>query len=256
MTQPGSERRVALVTGGSRGIGRAIAVALARDGYRVALNYRTRADEAAQVVNAIAAAGGEARAFAADLAVAGDCRSLIAQTLGALQRIDVLVNNAGIALHGVRLADIPAGDWERVLRVNVDAPFHLVQAVLPHMRARGSGHIVNLSSNVTNRVPAGGGVYAVSKAALEAFTRILAKEEGANGIRVNAVGPGPIRTDMLAEAMQRMGPERAEAFIRSVPMGRMGEPEEIAAMVAFLVSDAASYVTGQVIFVNGGGPGN
>jgi len=128
--------------------------------------------------------------------------------------------------------------------------------VLPHMRARGSGHVVNLSSNVTNRVPAGGGVYAVSKAALEAFTRILAKEEGANGIRVNAVGPGPIRTDMLAEAMQRMGPERADAFIRSVPLGRMGEPEEIAAMVAFLVSDAASYVTGQVIFVNGGGPGN
>ena len=98
------------------------------------------------------------------------------------------------------------------------------------------------------------GVYAVSKAALEAFTRILAREEGPNSIRVVTVGPGPIRTDMLAESLQKMGAERADAFIRSVPLGRMGEPEKIAAMVSFLVSDAASYLTGQVIFVNGGGP--
>jgi 3-oxoacyl-[acyl-carrier protein] reductase len=248
------ERRVALVTGGSRGIGRAIALALARTGHTIALNYRARADEAAQAIAEIEGAGGAARAFAADVAAASECRRLVSDVLQGMRRIDVLVNNAGIALPGVRMADIAAQDWERVLRVNVDAPFHLVQSVLPHMRARGSGSIVNLSSNVTNRMPVAGGVYAVSKAALEAFTRILAREEGANGIRVNAVGPGPIRTEMLAESLQKMGPERAEAFVRSVPLGRMGEPEEIAAMVAFLVSDSASYVTGQVIFVNGGGP--
>ena len=254
MAAAAGERRVALVTGGSRGIGRAIALALAREGYSIALNYRARSDEATQAVGEIERAGGEGRAFAADLGESSQCRGLVDTVLQAMRRVDVLVNNAGIALPGLRIADIAAHDWERVLRVNVDAPFHLVQAVLPHMRARGSGHIVNLSSNVTNRVPVAGGVYAVSKAALEAFTRILAKEEGANGIRVNAVGPGPIRTEMLAESFEKMGRERADAFVRSVPLGRMGEPEEIAAMVAFLVSDAASYVTGQVIFVNGGGP--
>jgi NAD(P)-dependent dehydrogenase (short-subunit alcohol dehydrogenase family) len=139
--------------------------------------------------------------------------------------------------------------------VNLDGPFHMIQAVLPHMRLRGRGNIVNLSSNVTNRFPAQYGVYTVSKAGLEALTRILAKEEGRHGIRVNAVGPGPIRTDMLEESLARMGAERAEAFIKSVPLGRKGEPEEIAEAVAFLVSGAASYMTGQVVFVNGGGPG-
>jgi NAD(P)-dependent dehydrogenase (short-subunit alcohol dehydrogenase family) len=139
--------------------------------------------------------------------------------------------------------------------VNLTGPFSLIQAVLPHMRARRSGVIVNISSNVTQRLPATYGPYTVSKCGLEALTRILAKEEGANGIRVNAIAPGPIATDMLQESLVDMGPERAEAFIRSVPLQRLGRPEEIASAVRFLVSEAASYVTGQVIFVNGGGPG-
>jgi NAD(P)-dependent dehydrogenase (short-subunit alcohol dehydrogenase family) len=123
------------------------------------------------------------------------------------------------------------------------------------MRERRRGHIVNLSSNVTQRFPAGSGPYTVSKCGLEALTRILAKEEGPNGIRINAVAPGPIQTEMMAASLAAMGPERAEAFVRSVPLGRQGRPEEIAAVVRFLVSDAASYLTGQVIYVNGGGPG-
>jgi NAD(P)-dependent dehydrogenase (short-subunit alcohol dehydrogenase family) len=150
---------------------------------------------------------------------------------------------------------MPAQEWERILRVNLSGPFHLIQAVLPGMRERRTGHIINLSSNVTGRMPAGYGAYTVSKSALETLTRILSKEEGANGIRVNAVAPGPIRTDMLRESLEVMGAERAEAFVRSVPLGRTGEPREIAAAVAFLVSDAASYITGQVLYVNGGGPG-
>lgn len=246
---------VAIVTGGSRGIGRAIVETLAKRGYRVMFTFASREADAHAVEASVTAAGGEARKFRADVADAQAARAVVRATLDVFGAVDVLVNNAGTHLPGVALADTPAAEWNRVLRINLDGPFHMVQAVLPHMRARKRGNIVNLSSNVTNRFPAQNGVYTVSKAGLEAFTKILSKEEGPNGIRVNAIGPGPIRTDMLEEAMNRIGPERADAFIRSVPLGRKGEPQEIAEAVAFLVSDAASYMTGQVMFVNGGGPG-
>jgi NAD(P)-dependent dehydrogenase (short-subunit alcohol dehydrogenase family) len=250
----GHKPRVALVTGGSRGIGRAIVEALAASGLRVAFSYRERQEEAEQAVAHLSAGGHDALAIRADVGRPADCRALVDTALNACGRIDVLVNNAAVAISGVTLVDTPADEWQRILAVNLDGPFHLIQAVLPHMRARGSGHIVNLSSNATQRMPAGFAAYTVSKSALEALTRVLAKEEGPHGIRVNAVGPGPIRTEMLAGSLQRMGAERAQAFIKSVPLGRAGEPAEIAAMVSFLVSDAASYVTGQVVFVNGGGP--
>ena len=249
------ENRVAVVTGGSRGIGRAIALALAASGHKVVLSYRERKEEAQAVLEKIRGGGGDARCVRADVAQAADCRALVQAALDAYGQIDVLINNAGTHLPGVKLADTPVEEWRRILDVNLSGPFHLCQAVLPHMRSRRRGHIVNVSSNVTLRMPAGYGVYTVSKVGLEAFTRILAKEEGVNGIRVNAVAPGPIRTEMLAESLDLMGRGRADAFLKSVPLGRAGEPEEIAAMVAFLVSDAASYVTAQVVYVNGGGPG-
>ena len=248
-------KHVAIVTGGSRGIGRAIAMALAASGQRVVLSFREREPEAQAVVDKIHNAGGDGRCVRADVAQPAQCRALVEAALDAYGRIDVLVNNAGTHLPGVNLGDIRTEEWQRILDVNLSGPFHLTQAVLPHMRERRSGHIINLSSNVTQRMPAGAGAYTVSKIGLEAFTRILAKEEGPNGIRVNAVAPGPIRTDMLAESFEVMGRERADAFVRSVPLRRTGEPEEIAAVVAFLVSDAAGYVTAQVIYVNGGGPG-
>jgi len=246
---------VALVTGGSRGIGRAIVELLAARGYRVMFTYASRAADAATVEAAIHKTGAQASSMRADVAEVQSAKNVVQSTLAKFGRIDVLVNNAGTHLPDVAIADTSAEEWDRVLQTNLYGPFHMVQAVLPHMRARKSGNIVNLSSNITNRFPARNAAYTVSKVGLEAFTRILSKEEGQNGIRVNAVGPGPIRTDMLEETMVKIGPERADAFIKSVPLGRKGEPREIAEAVAFLVSDAASYMTGQIVFVNGGGPG-
>ncbi|HEX4986725.1 MAG TPA: 3-oxoacyl-ACP reductase family protein [Burkholderiales bacterium] len=250
------DARVALVTGGSRGLGRAIVEKLAADGYRVLFTFAASASGAAGVEAAVRVAGGQARSVKADVAERGSAAAVVQEALRAFGRIDVLVNNAGTHLPGVTIADTSFEEFDRVLRVNLYGTFNMVQAVLPHMRGRGGGNIVNLSSNITSRMPAQNCAYTVSKVGVEAITRILSKEEGRNGIRVNAVAPGPIRTDMLEETMVKIGPERAEAFIRSVPMGRKGEPREIADAVAWLVSDAASYVTGQVVFVNGGGPGN
>jgi 3-oxoacyl-[acyl-carrier protein] reductase len=247
--------KVALVTGGSRGIGRAIVEALAGRGCRVMFTFASRETQANEVVSTVRKTGGEVRALRADVAEASSAQAAVRAVLEAFGRIDVLVNNAGTHLPGVAIADTPVAEWDRVLRTNLYGPFHLVQAVLPHMRGQRGGNIVNISSNVTQRFPANYGAYTVSKVALEAFTRILAKEEGPHGIRVHAVAPGPIRTDMLQEALNTMGAERAQAFLKSVPLGRAGEPREIAEVVAFLVSDAASYMTGQVVYVNGGGPG-
>ena len=251
-----ADSKVALITGGSRGIGRAIVELLGSRGYRVMFTYASRESAAAAVETVVKAAGGEAKSLRADVADAKSAKDVVQSALDAFGRIDVLVNNAGTHLPGVTVADTSPEDWDRVLRVNLYGTFHMVQAVLPHMRARKNGNIVNLSSNITSRFAAQNCVYTVSKVGVEALTRILSKEEGRNGIRVNAVAPGPIRTDMLEETFVKIGSERADAFIKSVPLGRRGEPREIAEAVAFLVSDAASYMTGQIVFVNGGGPGS
>ena len=251
----GAANRVAIVTGGSRGIGRAIALKFAQDGLRVAVNYVGHADAASAVVKQIQQGGGEAIAVQADIGSPESASTLVQATLNSFGQVDVLVNNAGVAVTGMRIGDTAALDWQRILNVNLNGPFYLCQAVLPRMRARKQGHIVNISSNVALRLPAMMGAYTISKAAINAMTTVMAKEEGVHGIRVNAIGPGPIMTDMLAESLRIMGKERADAFLKTVPLGRAGQPEEIAAMVAMLVSDTASYVTGQVIYVNGGGPG-
>ncbi len=248
-----TDNKVALVTGGSRGIGAAIVRNLAKGGYRPVFTYRSRREEADALCTELRKAGCEALALQCDVGRADQIDTLVAETTGACGRIDVLVNNAGVHVPNVFFADLEDEDWTRVLEVNLTAPYRLARAVVPVMRAQGGGHVINLSSNVTQRMPAGYGIYAVSKAGLEAFTRILAKEEGRHGIRVNGVGPGPIRTDMLQQSLDALGAERAQAFLQSITMQRMGEPEEIASVVAFLLSDAASYMTGQIIYVNGGG---
>ena len=246
---------VALITGASRGIGRAIAQALSEAGFRILFTYRNRTEEARELAGKISATGGVAHAIQADVGIPEEAQRIVRFGLETFGQIDVLVNNAGVSMARGPFAECPLADWEETLRVNLSGPHRLIQMVLPHMRKRQCGHIVNVSSNVSQRLPVGAGPYTVSKVGLEALTRILAKEEGSHGIRVNAIAPGPIRTDMLEESLEVMGPDRAEAFIRSIPLGRPGRPEEIASVVAFLVSDASSYLTGQVIYVNGGGSG-
>ena len=247
--------RVAIVTGASRGIGRAIARGLAEDGFSLVINYRKQEKEARLLAEEIRSGGGLVKTVQADLEMPEAAGILAKAALEEFGQIDVLVNNAGTHLPGARTSEVSEKEWNRILKVNLTAPFLLIQAVLSSMRARRSGVIINLSSNVVQRFPALSAPYTVSKCGLDALTRVLSKEEGVNGIRINSIAPGPIETDMLQETLDTMGAERSEAFIRSVPLQRLGRPEEIAEMVRFLVSERASYITGQVFFVNGGGPG-
>jgi len=248
--------RVAIVTGGSRGIGRAIVEKLCAEGLAVVTNFNTKSEEAHRLVDALKARGHHAVAVRADLTLPEDRARLVDATMRDFGRIDVFVNNAGTQIVDTSLVDTTLEEWNRVLQLNLTAPFDLLRLVIPAMRAQGSGSVINITSNVTQRLPAYMGAYTVSKTGLDALTKILAREEGRFGIRVNAIAPGPITTDMLAETFDSMGPERAQAFLRSIPLGRQGEPSEIAEVVRFLISPAASYITGQTIFVNGGGPGN
>ncbi|OAQ21659.1 3-oxoacyl-[acyl-carrier-protein] reductase [Thermosulfurimonas dismutans] len=239
--------KVALVTGASRGIGRAVAVELARAGADVAVNYAVSEEAAKEVAREIESLG--RRAFLVKFDVADP--SAVAEGVKAVEeafgRIDILVNNAGITRDGllVRMKD---EDWERVLSVNLKGAFLVTKAVLPGMMKRRDGRIINISSVVAFSGNPGQTNYAASKAGLVGFSRSLALEVARRGITVNVVAPGYIETDMTAAL-----PEKArEALLSQVPMGRAGTPEEVAHAVVFLASDKASYITGTVLHVNGG----
>jgi NAD(P)-dependent dehydrogenase (short-subunit alcohol dehydrogenase family) len=246
--------RVALVTGGSRGIGRAIALGLAADGADVAVNYRRDAEAAAVTIKAIEALGREARAYAADVGSLDEGRAMVAAAVADFGFVDILVNNAGIASRGRSVADTDPEDLERVVRTHALGAHHLCQAVLPSMRTRPRGDIVMISSRIARDHPPNGAPYAMGKAALEALAFTLANEERAAGIHVNVVAPGLVDTDMgqrLARAT--MGTQDIHELDAHFPFGRVCSPEDVAGVVRFLVSDAAGYVTGQKIYVDGGG---
>ena len=244
---PELDGRIALVTGGSRGIGAAICDELAAAGAVVAVNYARNADAAAAVCERIAAAGGTGHAVQGDIGSAAGAAALVEHVESEIGPIAALVNNAGITRDDliVRLSE---ESWREVIDTNLGGAFFTCRAVARPMMKRRAGAIVNMSSIVGVRGNAGQTNYAASKAGLLGLTKSLAKELGSRGIRVNAIAPGYIATE-LTDAL----PEAArDAILGATPLGRLGEPEDVARAVRFLVSDAAAFVTGDVLAVDGG----
>ncbi len=237
--------RIAIVTGASRGIGRAIAEALARTGASVVA--AARSTNAADTAAAISASGGRAEAATVDVTDPASVEALVAGVLERHGRIDVLVNNAGIARDQLLLR-MKRDDWDAVLATNLTAAFTCTQAVLRPMIRQRSGRIVHISSVVGQMGNPGQANYAASKAGLIGFAKALAHEVGSRGITVNVVAPGFIETDMTRE----LGADVRARLIGQIPLGRIGTPDDVAGAVCFLASDEASYITGQVLGVNGG----
>jgi 3-oxoacyl-[acyl-carrier protein] reductase len=240
--------RVVLVTGGSRGIGRAVGVLFGRLGARVALGYARDDGAARQAQAAVEAAGGQAKVLKADLAVAGEPERLVAEAEEALGPLDVLVVNHGIWKHAP-IESMTADEWDETLRVNLSSARALCAEAARRMGPRASGAIVLVASTAGQRGEAGHSHYAATKGALIALSKSLAKELGPKGIRVNTVAPGWVETDMSRDALR--GP-RGRAALGAIPLGRAAQPEEIAGPVVFLASDLAAYMHGHVLSVNGG----
>ena len=239
MSQFGSlEGRTALVTGGSRGIGRAIATSLAEAGATVVIGYRSGADEAAEVADGI---GG--RAVQADVSDPDEAKRLVEDA----GEVDVLVNNAGVTRDGL-LARMSDEDWRTVLDTNLGGTFNTCRAVIRGMMKRRSGSIVNVSSIVGVHGNPGQTNYSASKAGIIGFTKALARELGSRGVRANVVAPGYISTRLTNDLPE----ELQQAMLASTPLGRFGDPEDVAGAVRFLASDAAAFVTGEVLLVDGG----
>ena len=239
--------KTALVTGGSRGIGRATALRLAQLGAAVAINYAKDADAAEAVVERIKSAGGQALDLQADISQADQAASLVEQAVARLGGLDVLVNNAGITRDGLILR-MSHQDWLDVLAINLSGAFNCTQAAAKVMIKQKQGAIVNVSSIVGIIGNAGQANYAASKAGLIGLTKSAARELAPRNIRVNAVAPGFIITEMT----ESLNPELKEAIAGRIPLGRFGTAGEVAEAIAWLASDAAAYVTGQTLHVNGG----
>ncbi len=239
--------RVALVTGGSRGIGRACALELAKRGAQVVITYAGNEAAAAEVVKAIVDGGGKAKAVRLDVADTAACTKVVEELVKELGRLDILVNNAGISIDGLimRFRD---EDWDKTIDTNLRGSWAMIRAGCRPMMKQRKGAIINLSSVVGEMGNVGQSVYAASKAGLIGITKSLARELASRNIRVNAVTPGFITTDMTAALPEEM----KTALLQIVPLARLGTADEVAKAVAFLASDDASYVTGEVLKVNGG----
>jgi NAD(P)-dependent dehydrogenase (short-subunit alcohol dehydrogenase family) len=251
--------RTAIVTGGSRGVGRAVALRLARDGAAVAVNYRRDASAADEVVDLIASEGGRARAYQASI----DDQSAVADMVTAIRSdlgpVDLIVSNAGSASRGQDVASTPHADYLQQLHVHALGPIGLIQQLLPDMRKAGSGavgrgDIVMISSNTTMSAPPNSAPYTMAKAAMETCIRTIAREERRYGIHANIVAPGRIATEMGKRLVSAAKGADIGDLDAESPFGRVCRPEDIAGTVAFLVSPDSGYVTGQHLVVDGGGP--
>jgi acetoacetyl-CoA reductase len=238
--------KACLVTGGSRGIGRAIALELGRHGASVAVGFATNKEAAEEVATEIAASGGQSFAFGCDVQDPDSIESAVASVAERFGKIDVLVNNAGIT-RDRSLAKMSADEWDAVLQTNLTSVFHLTARVLPHMVKAGYGRIVNISSVIGLHGNFGQANYAAAKAGIIGFTKSAALELARKGVTVNAIAPGFIETEMIAA----MPDEVRARILEKIPMGRFGRPEEIGQAVAFLISHG-DYITGQVIEIDGG----
>lgn len=239
--------RVALITGASRGIGRAIALRLAKEGYTVAMNYHQNEKAAVRAAEVLSAFGKDGMLCRADVTREHAVREMVRAVEDRLGPIDLLVNNAGIA-EQVLFTDLTAAQWKKMMDVHVNGAFYTSSAVLPSMIRRKSGCIINIASMWGQTGASCEVHYSTAKAALIGMTKALAKEVGPSGIRVNCVSPGAIETDMMAG----FSAEDKAALAEETPLMRLGKPEEIAAAVAFLASDDAAFITGQVLAPNGG----
>lgn len=239
--------KTVLITGASRGIGHASALAFAKAGYHVAINYLHSKQQAQELVKELLSTGVKASAFRADVSDQTQVEKMMRDVYAKFQSIDVLINNAGIAQQKL-FTDITTAEWQRMFAVNVDGIFYVCQNVLPHMIARHSGKIINISS-IWGMVGSSCEVhYSASKAAVIGLTKALAKELGPSNIQVNCVAPGIIDTDMNAN----LDSDALSQLAEETPIGRLGKPEEIAGLLLYLASDKASFITGQVISPNGG----
>jgi 3-oxoacyl-[acyl-carrier protein] reductase len=241
--------KTALVTGGSRGIGRACCEMLARARARLVVNYRVERPWAELVAGSIQEGGGEAFALAADICLRNEAEMLVDEAVDRFGRLDIVVNNAGI-WKGSPIDEMSDGEWAEMLSVNLTGTFNVIRAAVPAMKEQGFGRIVNISSTAGQRGEAMHSHYAATKGGVHSLTKSLAVELAPHGITVNCVAPGWTETDMTAESLTP-GPGR-DAILSTIPLGRAARPEEVAAAVVFLASDMASYVNGEILNVNGG----
>jgi 3-oxoacyl-[acyl-carrier protein] reductase len=240
------EIRTAIVTGASKGIGAAVAERLAADGFRTVVNYASGAAEAEEVVAVITAAGGRAKAIGGDVADPSAVRRLFDQAEAEFGPVDVLVNNAGI-MKLSPLAEVADADYQRMVAVNLTGAFNGMREGAK--RVRDGGRIINVSTSIIGHFLPNYAVYAATKAAVEAMTHVLAKELGARGVTVNAVAPGPVATELFLAGKSE---ELIRRMTNDIPLGRLGQPDDIARVVSFLASPESGWINGQVVKANGG----
>jgi len=242
-----TDRKVAVVTGGARGIGAAISTALARSGVHVAAGYSSNRQAADELAGKLAAEGASVSVHQGNVGVPEDCERVVREVLDTYGRVDHLINNAGVTVDKT-MRRMSVDDWHAVLRINLSGAFYMTKAVLDHMLERGSGRIVNISSVIGQTGNIGQVNYAASKSGLFGMTQSLAREVARKGITVNCVAPGYIETEMVAAVPEKV----LEKIVSGIPVGRLGQASEIARAVQFLVDDDAGYITGSVVSVNGG----